>query len=132
MKYIFLISLIVITLLGETIPIMDFRTDLFSKNSSSLKKIRMDLVIESNTTVADYKIKDALNITISSYFIEDLFTSQIKEQFKILFKNYLKSKENIDIQNIYIEKMEIINQVDLDELVKRLEAKKDTKEEEKK
>ena len=123
MKYIFIISVIVFSLMAETIPIMNFQTDLFSRNSQNLKKIDMDLVIETNSTVADYKIKDALNIVVSSFFIEDLFTSKVKEQFKELFKSYIKKREKITIKNIYIEKMQIVNQVDLDELMKRIDAK---------
>ena len=118
-----MLSMIVFSLMAETIPIMNFQTDLFSRNSQNLKKIDMDLVIETNSTVADYKIKDALNIVVSSFFIEDLFTSKVKEQFKELFKSYIKKREKITIKNIYIEKMQIVNQVDLDELMKRIDAK---------
>lgn len=118
-----MIGLIVFSLVADTIPIMNFQTDIFSRNSQNLKKINMDLVIETNSTIADYKIKDALNIVISSFFIEDLFTSRVKEQFKELFKNYVKKKEGEVVKNIYIEKMEIVNQVDLDELMKKINAK---------
>ncbi len=123
MKYILIFFLIVLSLWAEAIPIVNFQTNLFSRNSQNLKKISMDLVIETNESVATYKIKDGLNIVISSFFIEDLFTSQVKEEFKELLKSYVKQKEGIDIKKIYIEKMEIENQVDLDELVKKIDAK---------
>ncbi len=123
MKYISIFFLIVLSLWAEAIPIVNFQTNLFSRNSQNLKKISMDLVIETNGSVAVYKIKDGLNIVISSFFIEDLFTSQVKEEFKELLKSYVKQKEGIDIKKIYIEKMEIENQVDLDELVKKIDAK---------
>ncbi len=123
MRYILIFFLIVLSLWAEAIPIVNFQTNLFSRNSQNLKKISMDLVIETNESVAVYKIKDGLNIVISSFFIEDLFTSQVKEEFKELLKSYVKQKEGIDIKKIYIEKMEIENQVDLDELVKKIDAK---------
>jgi len=118
MKKLILLLSTLSLLLGESIEIKDFKTDIFSQNSSSLKKIKLDLVfdINSSTPTPTYIIKDALNIVVSSFFIESLFTSKTKLNFKELLKRYLKQRHNIEVNNIYIEDMQIINQVSLEEI----------------
>ncbi len=126
MKKLILSLLTVVPLLAQTVNIDNFQTDIFSQNSQNLKKIKLDLVFDINSTLPtpEYKLKDALNIVISSFFIESLFTSQTKENFKTLLINYLAKKYNIKINCIYITNMQIVNQIDLDELVKKLQEKK--------
>ncbi len=126
MKSLIFSLLIVLPLLGETMEINNFKTDIFSKNSSNLKKIKLDLVFDINSTlpIPKYKLKDALNIVVSSFFIENLFTSQTKEKFKEVLKSYLKKKHNISVENIYISDIQIVNQINIDDLIKRLKDKK--------
>ena len=116
MKKFLLVIFTVLSLFGETVEIKDFKTDIFSKNSSSLKKIKLDLVFDINSTLTapTYVIKDGLNIVISSFFIENLFTSQTKIQFKEILKNYLKQKHNVIVDSIYIEDMQIVNGISED------------------
>ena len=116
-KLIILLSTLLL-LYGEIVEIKDFKTDIFSQNSSSLKKIKLDLVFDINSTTPTptYIIKDALNIVVSSFYIENLFTSKTKLNFKELLKNYLKQKHKVVVNNIYIEDMQIVNQVSLEEI----------------
>ena len=122
----------VVPLLAQTLQIDNFQTDIFSKNSQNLKKIKLDLVFDINSTIPtpEYKLKDALNIVISSFYIETLFTSQTKESFKTLLTNYLAKKYDIKVDNIYITDMQIVNQIDLDKLVEKLKNKKIIKDKE--
>ncbi len=122
MKRLFFLVFAVLPLVANTVKIDNFQTDIFSQNSQNLKKIKLDLIFDINSTtpVLEYKIKDALNIVISSFYIESLFTSKTKESFKELLKSYLLKKYGINVLNIYIQNMQIVNQIDLDELVKKL------------
>ncbi len=126
MKRLTFTLLTVVPLLAQTVKIDNFQTDIFSKNSQNLKKIKLDLVFDINSTLPtpEYKLKDGLNIVISSFYIESLFTSQTKENFKKLLKNYLLKKHNINVSNIYIDDMQIVNQIDLEKLVEKLKSKK--------
>jgi len=118
MKKLILLLSTLLLLYGESVEIKDFKTDIFSQNSSSLKKIKLDLVFDINSTTPTptYIIKDGLNIVVSSFFIESLFTSKTKENFKELLKNYLKQKHKVVVNSIYIEDMQIVNQVSLEEI----------------
>ncbi len=122
----------VMPLLAQTVKIDNFQTDIFSKNSQNLKKIKLDLVFDINSSLPtpEYKLKDALNIVISSFYIETLFTSQTKENFKTILTNYLAKKHDINVTDIYITNMQIVNQINLDELVDKLKNKKIIKNEE--
>ena len=126
MRKLILAILTVVPLLAQTVSIENFKTDIFSKNSQNLKKIKVDLVFDINTTIPtpEYKLKDAINIVISSFYVESLFTSQTKESFKNLLTNYLSKKHDINVSSIYITDMQILNQIDLDELVEKLKNKK--------
>lgn len=107
MKKLLISLFLVLPLIGETIEIDEFVTDIYSKNSNSLKKIEMSLVIETNTTDSLYKVKDALNIVVSSFYVEDLFTSKSKEAFKVILSEYVKKKYLIDVKNIYIQSLQL-------------------------
>jgi len=128
MKKLILLIMIVFPLFGETITIDNFQTDIFSKVTNNLKKIELSLVFDVNGTAPQYKIKDGLNIVISSFYLEDLFTSKSKESFKDLLKKYLKKKHNIEVNSIYIEDMQKKDQVNIDDLVKKIEDIKNKKE----
>jgi len=127
MRFLLFILLFSFPLFGEILFINNFKTDLFSKNINNLRKIKVDLVFDTNSTINQYKLKDALNIVISSFFIEDLFTSQGKENFKTLLRDYLKEKEKIIINNIYLQNMQIIDEVSIKELMQKIKELKKEK-----
>jgi hypothetical protein len=124
MKKLLILIMTVFPLFGETIMIDNFQTDIFSKNTNDLKKIKLKLVFDTDKTVPTYKLKDGLNIIISSFYIEDLFTSKAKESFKKLLIDYLKKRDNIEIKNIYIEDMQIVDKVSVEKLLKKLDELK--------
>ncbi len=124
MKKILLLLLFTGSLLfGELYKISDFETDIFSKEGNRLKKIELVIMFEGdNVRQYDYKLLDALNIVISSFYIEDLFTSKGKERFKDLLQQYILKKYMIDIDFIYILRFGIKEQIDLDTLLKRIDT----------
>ncbi len=93
MKKIALILLIVSYLFADTIHIDKLQSDLFSKDGNKLKKIEISLQLEGRSLRTNrHKILDALNIILSSFYIEDLFTSKGKERFKEQLKKYIEKK----------------------------------------
>ena len=109
-------------LYGELYKIPDFEADLFSKEGNKLKKIELSIMFDGdNVRANDYKLLDALNVVISSFYIEDLFTSQGKERFKDLLKKYIMKKYMLDIDFIYILHLTIHEQIDVDTLLKKIE-----------
>ncbi len=116
-KIVFALICSVSLLFGEIYKIDDFQTDIFSKKGNRLKKIDLSLVFEGeNLSQNDYKLLDALNIIISSFYIEDLFTSQGKERFKKLLKQFLLKKYMLDVDAIYLLKFAIKPPLDCDKL----------------
>ena len=109
-------------LYGELYKIPDFEADLFSKQGNKLKKIELSIMFDGdNVRANDYKLLDALNVVISSFYIEDLFTSQGKERFKDLLKKYIMKKYMLDIDFIYILHLTIHEQIDVDTLLQKIE-----------
>jgi hypothetical protein len=121
-KLLFLLIFSSSLLFGELYKISDFETDIFSKDGNRLKKIELSIMFEGDgIRQYDYKLLDALNVVISSFYIEDLFTSKGKERFKDLLQQYVLKKYMIDVDFIYILRFGIKEQVDIDTLLKRIE-----------
>ena len=109
-------------LFGELYKVPDFEADIFSKEGNKLKKIELSIMFDGeNVRAADYKLLDALNVVISSFYLEDLFTSKGKERFKKLLRQYILKKYMIDIDFIYILKLDIKERINIDELLERLQ-----------
>ncbi len=110
MKKFFILLLLPLFLSAEMLNINNFSTDIFSKIDKTPKKITLSLMIQGRYVKDEnYKILDALNVVIGSFYIENLLTSKGKENFKKLLINYTAQKYSIDIDNVYIEKL-IIDQ----------------------
>ncbi len=123
-KILLLILILCISAYAELYKVPDFESDIFSKDGNKLKKIEMSLIFEGQDLKQnDYKLLDALNIVVSSFYLEDLFTSQGKERFKTLLKQYVAKKYMLDIDFIYIIKFNIKQSVDIDTIVRDLETK---------
>ncbi|RUM66777.1 MAG: hypothetical protein DSZ06_02635 [Sulfurospirillum sp.] len=121
----FLVSILLISsLIADSVDMIDFESDLFSKDNHHLKKVVISLHLEGkNLQENSYALQDSLNILISSYYLEDLLTSQGKEQFKKDFINYLSNRYKVQINNIYIIKLTRIKGIDdIDELIQRLKS----------
>ncbi len=123
MRKIFLSLILMSSLLfGELYKVENFETDIFSKKGNQLQKVEMTLMFEGeNLSKNDYRVLDALNIIVSSFYIEDLFTSRGKERFKALLKTFLMKKYMLDVDFIYIIKIERKPQIDTQSLMEQIE-----------
>ncbi len=101
----------------------NFKSDIYSRDTKNLKQIEISLIFEGDDIKdKDYKILDALNIVISSFYLEDLFTSKGKERFKELLKRYILKKYMVDIDFIYIQSLGIKQNVNIDKIIEKIET----------
>lgn len=101
MRVLFLMFLC-LCLNAKSITIDNFESDLYSK-TGGLKKIELKLKIlgDDVESQVDY-IKDGLNMVISSYFYEDIFTETGKENLKKTLIKYLGKKHSVNIDEVLI------------------------------
>ncbi len=96
----------------ETLHVNEFEVSLFSKLSKKPVQISTSLVFEGRDVEAfDFKIIDSLNVVIGSFYAENLLTSKGKEGLKKAIINYTSDKYGIDIDYIYIQKLNILKDV---------------------
>ena len=112
-KILFILLLSVLCLQAdETLHVNEFEVSLFSKLSKEPVQLETSLIFEGrDVEVYDFKIIDALNVVIGSFYAEDLLTSKGKEGLKQAIINYTSDKHSIDIDHIYIQKLNIIKDV---------------------
>lgn len=108
-------------LFGADFEIKNLEVDLYSKTSSNMKKISMDLHIFTNEVAKSSAIKDAINVIVSSFYAQDLMSSKGKEAFKEAIKKYSASKYKIKIDDVYILSLKEIDNIDIARLVKQLD-----------
>ena len=106
---------------GADFEIKNLEVDLYSKTSSEMKKISMDLHIFTNEVAKSSAIKDAINVIVSSFYAQDLMSSKGKEAFKEAIKKYSASKYKIKIDDVYILSLKEIDNIDIARLVKQLD-----------
>lgn len=95
-------SLVSVVAMAGSIEISNFETDLYSK-SNGLKKINLSIkVIGDNIASEKDFIQDSLNMVISSYYYEDLFTELGKENLKKTIIKYAGKKYSVNIDDILI------------------------------
>ena len=109
------------TLFGADFEIKNLEVDLYSKTSSEMKKISMDLHIFTSEVAKSSAIKDAINVIVSSFYAQDLMSSKGKEAFKEAIKKYSASKYKIKIDDVYILSLKEIDNIDIARLVKQLD-----------
>ncbi|MBT0879559.1 flagellar basal body-associated FliL family protein [Campylobacter sp. 2018MI01] len=81
---------------ANSIEINNFETDLYSK-SNGLKKITLSLkIIGDNVNNENDYIQDSINMVISSYYYEDLFTELGKENLKKTIIKYAGKKYSVN------------------------------------
>ena len=108
MKKIMIISLLTaLSLFAQMLNVDNFSAEVFSRVTKKPVTINLNMMFEGRYVEEEsYKIIDALNIVIGSFYLEDLITSQGKEKLKETIKSYTTSKYSIDIDNIYIQKLQ--------------------------
>ncbi|MBZ7985011.1 flagellar basal body-associated FliL family protein [Campylobacter sp. Cr9] len=98
----FVFTLVSVVAMAGSIEISNFETDLYSK-SNGLKKINLSIkVIGDNVANEKDFIQDSLNMVISSYYYEDLFTELGKENLKKTIIKYAGKKYSVNIDDILI------------------------------
>ena len=96
----------VLTLYAQMLNVDDFSAEVFSRVTKKPVTISTSMMIEGRYVEEEsYKIIDALNIVIGSFYLEDLITSQGKQKFKKAIESYTAGKYSIDIDNIYIQSL---------------------------
>ena len=117
-----LLFLLQLSLFSGVFEIKEFESDIFSRDGNKLRQVALSMWMEGeNLDKYGYQITDALNIIISSFYLEDLFTSKGKEQFKASLKKYTKKKYGITINTLYLNKFKRANTaLDADEIVEAL------------
>lgn len=121
MKKILLSLVTTVVLYADVLEIKNFESDLFSKDRDRLKKIEFSLLFDGrDLKVNRHKIVDALNVVISSFYVEDLFTSQGKEKFKTVITQYITKKYAVDIDDIFIQKFRVVDNVNVDAFIDAL------------
>lgn len=106
-KIIFILLLVVAGLSAQMLNIDDFSTEVFSKVAKKPVTVNLKMMVEGRYVEDEsYKIIDSLNIVIGSFYLEDLLTSQGKIKLKETLKSYATHKYSVDIDNIYIQKLE--------------------------
>jgi len=106
-KIIFILLVVVASLSAQMLNIDDFSSEVFSKVTKKPVTINLKMMVEGRYVEDEsYKIIDALNIVIGSFYLEDLLTSQGKIKLKETLKSYTTNKYSVDIDNIYIQKLQ--------------------------
>jgi hypothetical protein len=116
-----LIFILPLMLSAQMLTLDHFTTDLFSKIDKSPKEITLSLMIEGRYVEDEnYKVIDALNVVIGSFYAEDLLTSKGKEALKSALINYAAKKYGVDIDEVYIQKLMMEQNPSADEIVSAL------------
>ncbi len=106
-KIIFILLVVIAGLSAQMLNIDDFSSEVFSKITKKPVTVNLKMMVEGRYVEDEsYKIIDALNIVIGSFYLEDLLTSQGKIKLKETLKSYTANKYSIDIDNIYIQKLQ--------------------------
>lgn len=124
MKKAILFFVYLLTLQAQTIKIDHFSTNIFSSISKELKRVELSLIVEGRYIEDEkYKVIDATNVIIGSFYVESLATSKGKENFKKLLKEYSAKKYGVDIDEVYILNFQVVENrasFSIDDLIKRL------------
>ena len=105
-KIVFSLLFVGVGLFAQMLNIDDFSSVIFSRATSKPVTVSLNLMVEGRYVEDEsYKIIDALNIVVGSFYWEDLITSQGKVNLKKALKAYTTKKYSIDIDNIYIQKI---------------------------
>ncbi|WP_024955963.1 flagellar basal body-associated FliL family protein [Sulfurospirillum arcachonense] len=102
----------------DILRVDEFEVSLFSKVSKSSVQVESSMIFEGRDVQEyDFKIIDALNVVIGSFYVENLLTSQGKEGLKKAIIEYTKNKYAIDIDHVYIQKLNIKQEASTQELI---------------
>lgn len=105
----------------EVLSVDEFDATIFSKSSKAMVQVQTSIIFEGrDVDVNDFRIIDALNVVIGSFYVEDLLTSKGKEGLKATLISYIQKKYALDIDNIYIQKLYINEETTADKIIEAL------------
>ncbi len=123
MKKLLLVFLFSVLMLQaeDTLNVSEFDVSIFSRVSKNTVQLEVSMIFEGrDVEVYDFKVIDALNVVIGSFYAEDLLTSKGKISLKQALISYVKKEYSIDIDNIYIQKLRVVQNAAVDEIIKAL------------
>ncbi len=104
-RVILVLCFISVSLFSQMLSVDNFSSEVFSRATKKPVTITLSAVFEGRYVEDEgYKITDSLNIVIGSFYLEDLITSQGKENLKKAVKAYCSKKYSVDIDDIYLQK----------------------------
>lgn len=109
MRRIFIAFLLLhVSLFAETLVLDHFKANVFAKSDKKPVEAMVGLIFEGKEVkLYEYKVVDALNIVIGSYFAEDLVTSRGKELLKATLIAYAKKTYGLVIDAVYIKELTV-------------------------
>ena len=97
-----------VSIFAEVLVVENFHANVFSKVDKKPVDISIGLIFEGDEVKSyDYKVIDALNVVIGSYYAEDLVMSRGKELLKSTLIAYTKKTHSLSIDTIYIKELSV-------------------------
>lgn len=97
-----------VSMFAEVLVLEKFSCQCFSKVDKKPVDINIGLIFEGDEVKSyDYKVIDALNVVIGSYYAEDLVMSRGKELLKSTLIAYTKKTHSLTIDTIYIKELSV-------------------------
>ena len=122
MRRIFIAFLLLhVSLFAETLVVENFKTNVFAKSDKKPVEAMLGLIFEGKEVkLYEYKVIDALNIVIGSYYAEDLVTSRGKELLKSTLIAYAKKTYGLVIDSVYIKTLTVKTNPTTQEIVEAI------------
>ncbi|WP_263833070.1 hypothetical protein [Sulfurospirillum oryzae] len=115
------VLLLHVSLFAETLVLEHFKANVFAKSDKKPVEVTVGLIFEGNEVKrSEYKVVDALNIVIGSYFAEDLVTSRGKELLKSTIIAYTKKTYGLVIDSVYIQELTVKTNPTTQEIVEAI------------
>ncbi len=120
-RFLGVVFLLHVSLCAQVLILDDFRANVFSKADKKPVEIKLGLIFEGDSVqLNDYKVIDALNVIVSSYYAEDLVTSRGKELLKSTLIAYTKKAHSLTIDTIYIKELSVKMNPSVKEIVEAI------------
>lgn len=110
-----------VSMFAEVLVLENFHANVFSKMEKRPVSINLGLIFEGDEVQSsDYKVIDALNVVIGSYYAEDLVMSRGKELLKSTLISYTKKTHSLTIDTIYIKELSVKMSPSVKEIVEAI------------
>jgi len=120
-RFLGVIFLLHVSVFAEIVVLDNFHANVFAKSDKKPVDVTLGLIVEGTNVKRDeYKVVDALNIVIGSYYAEDLVTSRGKEVLKSTLIAYAKKVHSLTIDTVYIKDLTIKTNPSVKEIVEAI------------